>query len=261
MSKPGVSKFFKNTQMAISKHSPEILTGIGVAGMITTTVLAVRATPKALKLIEEKKKAERKDNLTAVDTVKATWKCYLPAAITGVTSIACVIGANSVHMKRNAALVTAYKISETALTEYREKVIETLGEKKEKTVREKIERDHVEQNPVSKSNVIVTNNGSTLCFDYYSSRYFESDIEHFKKAINQLNSVMLREEYVSLNDLYDELGLEHTGVGDSMGWNISKVGRDLIRPSISSCIADDGRPCIVMSCDPAPQHGYENYAY
>lgn len=258
MGKPNVAKFFKNAQMAMSKHSPEILTGIGIAGMITTTVLAVRATPKALKIIEEEKN-QSEDNLKPVDIVKLTWKCYIPAAVTGVASVGCLIGASRVSLGRNAALATAYKLSETALTEYREKVVETIGERKEQTVREKIDKDHIDKNPVSKSGVIITNKGNTLCFDYYSSRYFESDIEQFKKAINQLNATMLREEYVSLNDLYDELGWEHTGVGDDMGWNVNRVGRDLIRPRISSHIADDGRPCVVMSCDPAPKHGYSDY--
>ena len=260
MGKPNVAMFFKQAQMVVSKHSPEILTGIGIAGMITTTVLAVRATPKALKLIEEEKEVLGLDGekLPVKDTVKACWKCYIPAAVTCTASVACLVGASSVHLRRNAALATAYKLSETALTEYREKVVETIGEKKEKLVREKIDKDHIDRNPVTRQEVIITNKGTTLCFDYYSSRYFESDIEQFKKAINNLNAKMLREEYVSLNDLYDELGLEHTGTGDDMGWNANRVGKDLIRPSISSHIADDNRPCAVFSCEPAPKHDFSN---
>jgi hypothetical protein len=260
MNKPNVAKFINNIQSSVTKHSPEILTGIGIAGMITTTVLAVKATPKALQLIEEAKKEQQVDTLTPVDTIKTCWKCYIPAAVTGVASVACMIGASSVHVKRNAALATAYKLSETALSEYKEKVVETIGEKKEQVIREAIDKDHVEKNPISQNEVIITKKGETLCFDYYSSRYFESDIEQIKKAINQLNGAMLREDYVSLNDLYDELGLSHTGVGDCMGWNAGRVGRDLIQPRISSQIAEDGRPCIVVSCDPSPWHDYDKYS-
>ena len=276
MSKLNVKKMFRDARTVVSRHSPEILTGIGIAGMITTTVLAVRATPKALKQIEEEKHrqnyeickeardngydtCEQITNLRPIEVVKLTWKGYLPAAITGIASIACLIGASKVHLGRNAALATAYKLSETALTEYRDKVVETIGEKKEQVIREKVDKEQIEKKPVSTNEVIVTQKGSTLCFDYYSSRYFESDIELFKKAINQLNAMMLREEYVSLNDLYDELNIPHTGIGDDMGWNANRVGRDLIQPRISSHIADDGRPCIVMSCEPAPKHGYMDY--
>lgn len=253
MGKPNVSGFFKNAQMAISKHSPEILTGIGIAGMITTTVLAVKATPKALKLIEAKKEEEHKDKLTAMDTIKVTWKCYIPAAITGITSVACVIGASSVHMKRNAALATAYKLSETALTEYREKVVETLGEKKEKIIREKIDKDHLDQKPVSKSQVIITNKGNTLCFDYHSGRYFHSDIDLIKKAVNELNRQMVVDMYVSLNDFYDELELEHTSLGDELGWNFDD---GFVEIDFSSHLADDGTPCVVMNYRVAPHRGY-----
>ena len=153
-----MSKFIRGAKISISKHSPEILTGIGIAGMITTTFLAVRATPKALELIEEKKDElnnkqveERLDKngdlrdykeitkLKFPDLFKATWKCYIPAAVTSVVSIACLVGASSVHIKRNAVLATAYQLSETALTEYKEKVIETIGEKKEEVICTKFE--------------------------------------------------------------------------------------------------------------------------
>ena len=82
MNNQKLAKFFNSVKTSVSKHSPEILTGIGIAGMITTTVLAVRATPKALKLIEEKKDELSVDKLKPIDTVKATWKCYIPATVT-----------------------------------------------------------------------------------------------------------------------------------------------------------------------------------
>jgi hypothetical protein len=238
----------------VSKHSPEILTGIGIAGMITTTVLAVKATPKALKLIEDKKKEEKVDELPHLETVKTTWKCYIPATVTGVASIACLIGASAVNARRNAALATAYKLSETALTEYKEKVVETIGEKKEQAVREAIDKDRVEATPVSKNEVIITEKGNTLCLDPLSKRYFKSDIERIKKAENILNKRMLHDMfgYVSVNELYDELGLDHTDIGDDLGWNVN----ELIDIDFSSQIADDGTPCIVLNYSVAPRYGY-----
>ena len=107
MNKQTISKFFKDTQLVLSKHSPDILLGVGIAGMVGTVVLAVAATPKAIKLIEKKKELDEVDNLTPMETVKTTWKCYIPAAVTCAASIACLIGASSVHLKRNAALATA----------------------------------------------------------------------------------------------------------------------------------------------------------
>lgn len=253
---------FKNVRSFVTKHNPEILTGIGIAGMITTTVLAVKATPKALEIMgeeQERRKVEGETKyyelLPAKDIVKLTWKCYVPAAVTGVMSIACLIGAGSVHAKRTAALATAYKLSETALSEYKEKVIETIGDKKEQSIKEKMDKDRIEKNPVSKNEVIVTKRGKTLCYDYLSDRYFESDIDLIKKAENTLNKQMLHDMcgYVSLNEFYDELGLNRIGVGDDIGWNVER----LIDVRISSQIADDGRPCIVVGHENAPYYEYD----
>lgn len=256
MNKPDVAKVLKSVRVFTSKHSPEILTGLGIAGMLTTTVLAVKGTPKALKLIEMKKEEEGVDKLTPLETVKTTWKCYIPAAVTGVASVACLVGASSVSIRRNAALATAYKLSETALSEYREKVVETIGEKKEKNIQEQVDKERIEKNPVSKNEVIITDRGTTLCYDYQSGRYFKSDIERIKKAINEINRQMLLHDYVSLNEFYDELGLDHTPMGDDLGW---RIDRGFIEPRFSSHLADDGTPCVVLNYEVAPQHDYSSY--
>lgn len=258
MGESKLSKFIFNIQNAITRHSPEILTGIGIAGMLTTTVLAVRATPKALRLIELKKEEERTETLTAGETVKAAWKCYIPAAVTGATSVACLIGASSVHLRRNAALATAYKLSETALTEYREKVVETIGERKEMAIREKLDKKHIDENPVSKTEVIVTEKGNSLCYDHWSGRYFRSSIEQIDRAINEINRQMLvcMGGFVSLNDLYDELGLSHTLLGETLGW---RIDNGLIERRLGSQIADDGTPCIVLDYNIAPTKDGSRY--
>lgn len=258
MRKPNLANLMSNTRQFVNKRSPEILTGIGIAGMITTTVLAVRATPKALQLIEEKKNEDWVDELSPLEVVKAAWKPYVPAAVTGIASVACLIGASSVNAKRNAALATAYKLSETALSEYREKVIETIGEKKEKTVRDKVAEERVKKNPVSKSEVVVTNNGTTLCFDPISARYFKSSIDKIKRAENELNKQMLHDisGYVSLNDFYDELGLDHASVGDDLGWNVDR----LIDISFSSQLNDNGEPSVVLDYLVAPKYDFYKFS-
>ena len=220
MNKSNLSKIVKGIRTSISKHSPEILTGIGIAGMITTTIMAVRATPKALILIEEKKEEIDVDKLTPIELIKTTWTCYIPAAITGGLSIICLIGASSVNARRNAALATAYTLSESALKEYQEKVIETIGEKKEQSVRDSIAKDRIKRDPVTSKEVIITERGNTLCYDVISGRYFKSDIDKLKKVENELNRRMRDEMYISLNEFYYEIGLKPIGIGDDLGWNI-----------------------------------------
>lgn len=247
------TQFAKTLRDGAIKHGPEILTGIGIAGMVTTVIFAVRATPKALDLIEAKKEEEGVDELSAKETVKAAWKCYIPTAATGVVSIACLVGASATNVKRNAALATAYAISETAFADYREKVIETIGKDQEKVVREKVDKKKIDNDPVSKSEVIIASQGDTLCYDAISGRYFKSDLERIKRAENVLNKRMMDEMYISLNEFYDELDLDHTQIGDELGWNLDAGLIDLY---FTSQITDDGRPCIVVNYSVAPKYDY-----
>lgn len=254
MSKFNLTAAAKSIKGVLERHAPEILTGIGVAGMVTTTILAVKATPKACLLINDRKDELEVEKLPATELVKTTWKCYIPAAVTCGASIACLVGASSVNFKRNAALATAYKLSEAALSEYKDAVIETIGEKKEQAVRDKVAEERLKKNPVSKSEVIVTGNGTTLCYDPVGNSYFKSNIQQIESAKNKLNARMLSENYVSLNDFYDELGIGPTKLGEDLGWDIYKDG--LIDIAFSSQLAEDGTPCLVMDYSVAPRYEY-----
>lgn len=253
--KKEIAKSFLSLKTAIKKHSPEILIGIGIAGMITTTVMAVRATPKALILIEERKEEIGAEKLEAMDMIKTAWACYIPAAITGTLSVACLIGASSVNARRNAALATAYTLSESALKDYQGKVIEMFGDKKNEAVKDAVAKDKVEKNPVITREVIITEKGNTLCYDAISGRYFKSDIEKIKKAECELNRQILDDMYVSLNDFYYEIGLDSVKLGDELGWNVDSGYIDL---SFSSQLASDGTPCLVIDYSVAPRYDYRN---
>lgn len=253
MDKPVVSTFFKNTQAFLSKHSPKILTGVGIVGMVGTTVMAVKVTPKAIELLEEAKKEHNVEKLSPVDVVKTTWKCYIPAAITGTTSIICLIKANSISTRRNAALATAYNLSRTALAEYKDKVIETFGEKKEQIVVDKIAKEKVESNPVTAYEVVITEKGNTLCYDGVFGRYFMSDIDTVKRAVNSINRSIVTNMYVSLNEFYSELGLKNVDIGDELGWNIDDGEIEVF---YSSTLTEDGRPCLVITYNVAPKYDF-----
>ena len=270
MSKSSISTIIRGVRTAAFEHKGEILTGFGVAGMIFTTVLAVKATPKALQLIEEEKQRQNHkllqeanengddayspvEKLKPLDVVKTTWKCYVPAAITCVASASCLIGASSVHMKRNAALATAYKLSENALSEYRDKVVETIGEKKEMAVRDKVAKEQIEKTPVVNSEVVFTGRGETMCYDPITSRYFRSDIENIRRVVNELNRRMLDEMYISLNEFYLELDLNPADVGEEMGWNIN---RGLIDIHFSAQLAENDQPCLVIDHLNPPKYGF-----
>lgn len=272
MTKTDVSKFFKMAQKTIAKYSPEILTGIGIAGMITTTVLAVKATPKALEKIKEKKVKVYDEldpsevpaqgipedvKLKPMEVVKVTWKYYIPAVITGTASIACIIGASKVNYARNAALATAYNLSQTALAEYKEKVVETIGEKKEQTIREKIAQDKVDKvEQVPNNEIVMIGNGDVLFLEPVSMRCFMSNEEEVRRIINNLNYRMISgyEEYISLSEFYDEIGLARTSTSDDVGWNIGRDGQ--ISINFVAAKNNEGKPCLMLDYMVSPRYDY-----
>ena len=256
MNKADIRKFLNGTKANVYKHSPAILIGIAVMSGGTAIVLAVKDTPKALKRIEDKKQEYQVDKLSPWETIKVTWPCYIPTALAFTFAAGCAIGSQSIHVKRNAALATAYKVSETALLEYRDKVIETIGEKKEQTVRDKVAQEQINKNPVKQSEVIVTGKGTSLCLEPFTHRYFECDIETIRRAENKLNKKMLQSicGSTSLNDFYVEIGLEPVdeAIGYTLGWNAeNQIDLD-IRPGMTP----DERPCLVIGHYNPPKYDY-----
>lgn len=252
MSKVTLKSIIKSVGRTVSKRSPEILLGLGIASGITTTVLAVKATPKALRLIEQAE-AEKDEPLTPKETVKEVWKCYIPTAISGVASVACILGSHSVNAKRNAALATAYKLSETALMEYKNIIRDDLGEEKAKEISEKVMQKKLHDDPITNKEVIITGTGTQLCYDAISGRYFESDLNSIKAAVNKINEIMVYEMYAALNDFYNEIGLSNTEMGDILGWNLDD---GLLEITYGSRIAEDGRPCITLEYLIAPRYDF-----
>lgn len=243
---------FKTIGAFADKHSPEILLGFGIGGMVSTVVLSVAATPKAIKAMDEKKKNTKK-KLTTWEVVKTSWKYYIPAFLTGAASIACLIGSNTVHCKRNAALATAYALSESTLKRYSEKVVETIGEKKERQIREKVSEDIISEHPVDKSKVVIASNGETLCYDPISDTYFMSDMNRIQKAVNDINLKLRDEMYIPLNDFYCELGLGNAKCGDLLGWYIEK---GYLEVKFDTQLSKDGRPALVMMYKVYPKYDY-----
>lgn len=246
------TKITKNLGGIISKNSPHILTGLGCAGVLSTAILAVKATPKALAILDEETLYREQKHfipLKKLEVVKLTWKCYLPASFVGVASIGCIIGANTVHVRRSAALASLYALSESAFREYKTKVVQEIGKVKETKVRDEIAKDHIAKNPPTSGNVIFTGNGDVLCYDKMSGRYFMSSYETLRQKVNDLNYRLRNEMSIPLNDFYYEIGLPSIDLGDLMEFNVEK---GLIEPSYSTQMSDEGKPCLVIDIEVYP---------
>lgn len=243
----------KTFNIVCDKYRPEILLGIGISGFITTTVLVAKATPKALELIEKAKEDKKNEKFSKIDAMKVAWKPYIPAVVMGSLSIFFLVGSNSASVKQKAALATAYTISESAYSEYRSKVKDILGEKKEKVIREEIALDKIRNNPARKTAIIDTGMGSTICYDPLSDRYFYHDIEKLRHAINVVNNEMLQGIHVTLNELYYEMCLGTTDLGDELGWCTDD---GLIEVDYISKLTSDDEPCLVLDYKKNPYYIY-----
>lgn len=250
----------KQFQKSLSKHKPDLLIGVAIVSTIGAPILAIKATPKALQAIEAKKEEQQVDKLTPMDTVKTCWTYYIPTATACVTSIACLIASNTEYAKRTATLAAAYKLSETALTEYQEAVLKTIGEKEEKAVREQVSQTRVEQNPVSNSEVYSTGDGygCVTIFEPNSNRYFKSNEAAVRNAASVLNMQMSHDMfgYVSLSDFYDEIGLSHTDISDDIGWNVEKGMIDI---DFHLTRDPEGRPCFAIYYNNRPTWDYDKF--
>lgn len=226
---------------------------------MTAAVLSGKASFKAAEIIEHETAHRLNDAgsrpadfepLTTREKVRLVWPEYIPAAGTLALSVTCIVAANRVGSRRTAAVTAAYAISEKAFSDYRDRVVEKLGDKKEREARDEVAQQRVTEKSPS-SQVVIIGSGDVLCYDAFSGRYFMSTMETIKKAQNDTNYSILNDGFASLTEFYDKLGLDKTSHSDNLGWNTDKM----LDTFISTVLSDDGRPCIsidFMSCPPQP---------
>ena len=245
-----IKRVVRSLGNTIDANSPAILTGVGVAGVISTVALAIKGTTNAVYVLTEEERLRTKF-LTQREKLELVWKFYIPTAASSVLTIAAIIGSNHISTRRNAALLSLYSLADTALKEYQEKVIETIGQKKEEKIRDELAKDTLDNNPVEGREVLITGKGNCLFFDTLSGRYFRSDLETVRRVQNDFNELLFNDMFLPLNDLYDMLGLEDTEMGRSTGWDVQNGKLDI---QFSAKIATDGEPCIVLSYSVEPKH-------
>lgn len=246
-----IASIARGAQKLVTDNTPAILTGVAVVGVLTTTILAVKATPQAVIDIQHAE-SERTEPLTKVEMVKLCYKHYIPAAGVGVMTIACIIGASSINSKRHAALISAYTLSEKTFSEYQQKIQENFSESKERKVRDDIAQDDVYTDPPIANKVIVTGAGEHMFKDKLSGQYFKSTVDKVRKAENKLQFELNNNSYASLNDFYGYLGIDHTDVGEELGWQST----DLVEIHFSTVLIDDTTPCIVITYSTTPIRNY-----
>lgn len=240
---------FKLLKPFMSKHEPEILMGMGISGLIFSTVWAIRATIKAVDNIKNYKESKQINQITKKELFQLTWKYYWPVAASTALSIPCIIAGNRVSNKRYAALATAYTISEAALQEYQDTTRKMIGDKKTKEIQESIDAKKIDETYKGGNQIILTGNGDSLFFEPLSGRYFKSNWNDIAKAANELNAEALSNMtgQITLNEWFNKLGLEDTETGAELGWQLDSDPHNLINIEISSHVTKDNIPCGAIS--------------
>ena len=255
-----VAQQIGKARFLLENHSTTILTGVGVGGTVATSILTGRASFKAARLIDGEKDVrligwqegehdEPPIEMTKPQMVKLVWMLYLPPVAAGVTTITAIIVANRISSTKIAALAVAGGISERALQEYKDKVVEKLGDRQNQKIRDEVAQDRINNHPLGSQEVILAGTGEVLCYDMLTGRYFQSTVEEIKSAENEINHEMLNSMGVSLAEFHDKIGLPSTPYTDSVGWQ----GPDLIHVSFSTVMSEDKRPCIAVDFDRPPK--------
>lgn len=234
----------KLIKQEIITHSPAILTGLGIASLTGAVALAAEAGYKHAEACKD-------EELTKKEIFKRVWKYYIPSAVGVVSGAICIFGANSITAKRAAALASLYSASEAALQTYKDKVIEKIGEKKEKDIHDAVARKDVEDNLMKQElDKFKPWNNQVLCKEEICGRYFKSSVEEIKAALNSLNHMMLSDNFVTLNDFYYNIGLPNTEAGNMLGW---KAEEGLIEPDFTTGLTEEGEPYLVIGFADKPR--------
>lgn len=217
---PKVARSLKKTGSKLKKSSPTILTVIASVGVVATGVLSAKAAPKALKLIEEGKEKEDMTDISKIEVVaidiKYGWKPFIPAVAAGISTIACIFGANILNKKQQAAITSAYMMLESQYRDYRKKVIERHGEEEDKEIISSIVSEKIENTvlrPMNENDEVLT------FYEEHHDSFFEMTMADFVAAVHDLNRRLIKNGFATLNEFYELLGIEELNSGDVLGWS------------------------------------------
>lgn len=258
-----MTRTFYRTGLKLKKHSPEILVVAGVAGLVTSAVMACKATLKIHDTLEEAK-TDIADIHEAVETgvtkngvayteedgtadLKTVYsytgvemaKAYAPAVGLGLISATCIFASNRIVTKRNVALSAAYATLDKSFKEYKTRVIERFGKELDRELKYNIKTEEIEERVVDengnetvvKRTVEVAGNppysGYSIVFEDGNTGW-DKDPELTKFFLVQqqrfANDLLQTRGHVFLNEVYDMLGAQRTKAGAQVGWILNGDG-------------------------------------
>lgn len=252
----------RRTARFVTDKSPTILTAVGVVGAVTTAYLAGKASFEAADMIRLKEADDTLRGVVITDRnermkqrLELVWRLYIPPVTLGTLTVASIIAANHIGGRRAAGLATAYAISERALEQYQEKVVEKIGERKEQQIRDEIIQDRVNDTFTEGIEIFGDPTGD-LCVDKFSLHYFRSTAEKIQAAVNDFNYQLLRENFASLADFYEHLNIPIAAYSEQIGWDAEE---GLLEIRIGAAVTPANKPCLAVEFKRDPRPNYHRF--
>lgn len=246
------TRFFK-------KNSSTILTVLGAGGVIATTVMAVKATPKALEVLKQAEE-EKGEKLTVLEKVKVAGPAYIPSAVVGASTIACIFGANALNQRQQASIAGAYALLDQSYKEFKKKVDELHGEDASTQIKTEIAKDKIVTHHKADHDE-VHEDDECLFIDMSRMMYFSSTHDKVLRGFDCFNEMLAMRGYASVNDLYELIGAEPLDEGCEYGWSekMFDLRMEQREPEViftlEKQILDDGMEIwtIEPDIDPSPE--------
>lgn len=234
-----------------------VLTVIGGVGVVATAVTSAKATPKALLYLEQAKE-EKGEDLTPLEKFKIAGTVYIPSALIGAATLACIFGANALNKKQQASLMSAYALLDNSYKEYKAKVKDIYGEEGIQTIQEEIAKDKYEEEKAD------ADDGKLLFYDEFSGRFFRSTMEEVMRAEYEINRDLALQDWARVNDFYGYLKIDPIDGGDEIGWstpmNYDMYWQTWIDFSNRKAVMDDGTEYYIITTFHEPMPNFEDYA-
>lgn len=251
-----MNNLLRHTKLFFSRNGSTILTCMGGVGLVATAVLTATATPKAMTRIENARE-EKGEELTKVETVIAAAPAYIPPVLTGLATLGCMFGANTLNKRQQASMASAYALLDTSYKEFKKKVGEVYGEDAVQKVQAEIAKDKYEESDIQPTD------GMKLFYDDFSGRLFESTIEKVQEAEYNINRDLSMQGYATLNQFYDYLGMVPIESGNDLGWsadmNFDYYWQEWIDFGHHKTTMGDDLECIMITMFSEPTLDWKEY--
>lgn len=246
-------KISKRVGRQIYRSSPTILTVVASIGVIITTITAVRATPKAIKLLKEAE-LEKGENLTKVEIIRVAGPSYIPSALLGISTIVCIFGANALNQKKQASLMSAYAMLNESYKQYRKSAKIVYGEDADDKIHAEMAKDAMVSTydwGYQVYNMDMDSESERLLFyDLSSKKYFRTTMATVLNAQYHVNRNLSIRGNCSLNEYLSFLGVEGIDGGDDLGWDISYMVEEMdcywLDFDNYKSTLEDGLECIII---------------